>query len=169
MKMKKAALYGGIFFLILLLVFNSSFVQAKKISKEECWERFNNEVIQDVKSSFPELKILDDTSISVTQYAHEDIDTAMRATGGKAGPYLNSVSNLYAGTFRGDPLFYVVSARPKDIDVNDKYDSAYIGYFIFKKSDGTNVMIKMRPGETSWDIIKKKEVKGKIIPWKCGK
>lgn len=167
---RKLIMYIGIPLMALLLFFNSSFAKSEGISDKECREQFQKTVTKDIKSSFPELNILDDTSrVSVEQYTHEDIDTAMRATGGKAGPYLNSVSNLYAGTFRGDPMFYVVSADPQDIDKNDKYDSAYIGYFIYKKSDGINVMLKMRPGENGWDIVKKKEAKSTITEWKCGK
>lgn len=167
---RKLIMYASIFLTALLLFSNSSLVKSKELSDKECREQFQKTVTKDIKSSFPELKIIDDTSrVSVEQYTHEDIDTAVRATGGKAGLYLNSVSNLYAGTFRGDPMFYVVSADPEDIDINDKYDSAYIGYFIYKKSDGTNVMLKMRPGETSWDIVKKKEEKSTITKWNCGK
>jgi len=166
--MKKEVLYGGVILsFILMLVFSSSFVQAKKISKEECFERFNDEVIQDVKSSFSELKVLDNPNDPVQEYTHSDLDKAMMATGGTAGRYIDSVQHLFQGTFKGFPRFFV--AQPDGIIGNDKYESAFVGYFLYQTSDNINGMVKMRPGKTGWDIVDKKEVKGKVIPWKCGK
>jgi len=166
--MKKEVLYGGVILsFILMLVFSSSFVQAKKISKEECFERFNDEVIQDVKSSFSELKVLDNPNDPVQEYTHSDLDKAMMATGGTAGRYIDSVQHLFQGTFKGFPRFFV--AQPDGIIGNDKYESAFVGYFLYQTSDNINGMVKMRPGKTGWDIVEKKEVKGKVIPWKCGK
>lgn len=165
--MKKEVLYGGVILsFILMLVFSSSFVQAKKISKEECFERFNDEVIQDVKSSFPELKTLDNPNDYVQEYTHSDLDKAMMATGGHASPYTDTVSHLFEGSFSGFPRFFV--AQSDNVVENDKYDSNYVGYFLYKKTDGTDVMVKMRPGKTGWDIVDKKEKKGKITPYKCG-
>lgn len=163
---KKLIIYVIVCLSAFLVIFNSSFVQAKKFSKKECEERFFDEVINDVKSSFSELKVLDNPKDDVQEYTHQDLNKAMMSTGGKAGSYLDSVNHLFEGTYRGYPRFFV--AQPDNIVANDKYESAYVGYFLYKKTDGTDGMIKMRAGETGWDIVDKKEIKGKITPYKCG-
>ncbi|MCM3185985.1 hypothetical protein [Priestia megaterium] len=167
--MKRKSLYVVIILAVITIVIaalNSSFLQAKKLSKEECRERFNEKVVQDIKSSFPELKVLDNPNDYIQEYSHSDLDKAMMATGGTAAPYIEPVYQLFSGAFTGDPKFFI--AQPDDIAATDKYDSGFVGYFLYK-TDQTNIMIKLRPGEKSWDIVENKKAKGKIIPWKCGK
>ena len=170
--MKKVVLYGGIILsFILMSAFNFSFVQAKSaqnknLFNKECWEHFNDKVTRDIKSSFPELKALDNPNDPVQEYTHSDLDKAMMATGGTAAPYIEPVYQLFSGAFTGEPKFYV--AQPEGLIATEKYDSGFVGYFLYKK-DEMNVMIKLRPGKTAWDIVDKNEAKGKIIPWKCEK
>jgi len=163
---KKLVIYVIVCLSSFLVIFNSAFAQSKKIPNKECQERYYDEVINDVKSSFPELKTLDNPNDYVQEYTHSDLDKAMMATGGLASPYTDTVSHLFEGSFSGFPRFFV--AQSDNVVENDKYDSNYVGYFLYKKTDGTDVMLKMRPGKTGWDIVDKKEKKGKITPYKCG-
>jgi len=163
---KKLVIYVIVCLSSFLVIFNSAFAQSKKIPNKECQERYYDEVINDVKSSFPELKALDNPNDYVQEYTHSDLDKAMMATGGHASPYTDTVSHLFEGSFSGFPRFFV--AQSDNVVENDKYDSNYVGYFLYKKTDGTDVMVKMRPGKTGWDIVDKKEKHGKITPYKCG-
>lgn len=158
-------LYISLCLSIVLLLFNYSFVKAKEISKEDCEKQFNEKVLQDIKSSFPELKILNDKG--VYQYSHKDIDRAMLAIGGKADSHLQSIYPLFTGASRGERNFFVVTNSPSDPE--SKYESDFLGYFLYKKPDGTNVMIKMKPSDKKWDIITQREVPSKITEWKCKK
>ncbi|MGW5891910.1 hypothetical protein [Priestia megaterium] len=162
---KKLVIYVIVCLSSFLVIFNSAFAQSKKIPNKECQERYYDKVIHDVKSSFPELKALDNTNDYVQEYTHSDLDEAMMATGGHASPYTDTVSHLFEGSFSGFPRFFV--AQSDNVVENDKYDSNYVGYFLYKETDGTDVMIKMRPGKAGWDIVDKKEKKGKITPYKC--
>lgn len=164
--MKKILIiYTGLCLSIVLLFLNHPFVKAKEISKKDCEEQFNEKVLQDIKSSFPELKVL--KGKDVYQYTHKDIDRAMFAIGGKSDPHLQSIYPLFTGVSRGERNFFVVTNGPSDPE--SKYESAFLGYFLYKKTDGTNVMIKMKPSDKKWDIIAQREVPSKITEWKCKK
>lgn len=163
---KKLVIYVTICLSAFLIIVNTAFAQSKKIPNKECQERYYDEVINDVKSNFPELKVLDNPKDDVQEYTHSDLNKAMMATGGHSSPYTDSVSHLFEGSFSGFPRFFV--AQPDNVVANDKYESGYVGYFLYKKTDGTDVMVKMRPGKTGWDIVDKKEKNGKITPYKCG-
>lgn len=43
------------------------------------------------------------------------------------------------------------------------YGNSIAGYFVYKKTDGTNMMMKMKPGKENGGIIKRQEKKGKAI------
>lgn len=167
--MRKWIVYGSVCLCILAFLFHTSFAQAKKMSQEECFDQFNDKVMQDVISSFSELRVLSHPTPNeyAAEYTHEDLDKAIAATGGVTASYLEPVNQLYEGAFRGEPRFFV--ATPEGEVGTDKYESAYVGYFLYKTSEGTNVMVKLRSGKTSWDVVDKKEAKGKNIAYKCGK
>lgn len=170
--MRKWIVWGSVCVCILAFLVHTSFAQAKKMSQQECWKQYSDKVMDDVIASFPELKVLSDPNPSLyrAEYSHQDLDKAMVATGGTSAPYLEPVYQLFVGAFRGDPRFYV--AQPDDLVATEKYESGYVGYFLYKKTEGKNVknvMVKLRPGKTSWDVVDKKEVKGKDIQYKCEK
>lgn len=148
-----------------LLIFNSNAIKtAASVSPEDCVKQHNEKVLKDIQSSFPELKILD-IKENVHEYRHKDLDRSMIVMGGKADPYLESLRPLYTGTSIGDRRFFVVTKHDsKDIE-------GFLGYFLYKESDGTNILIKMKPGKDRWEIVEQKREKGTVIEWskECGR
>lgn len=156
---KKTKVYLSMLLATCLLFFRYDVIKSESFSPKECIKQHNRKVLKDIQSSFPELKILDARN-NVDEYYHKDIDRAMRVIGGKADPHIESLRSLYTGISIGDRRFFIVN----DLE-------GYLGYFLYKKLDGTNVMLKMRPGKDKWEVVEQKEKKGTLIKWpkECGK
>lgn len=133
-------------------------MQSEGVSFDECWKQHNAKVLEDIKLRFLELKVLNDKSY-VFEYNQDDLDKAALVIGGQPNSHLESLFPLYKGGSIGDRRFFIVRGQAD----KPAYGNSIVGYFVYKKTDGTNVMIKMKPGKEKWEIVKQQEKKGKAI------
>lgn len=120
---------------------------------------FKEKVINDVKASFTEeFKSLRDKH-NVYEYIREDLAKLRIAIGGKKDSHLESLQSLFIGTTYGERRLYIVR-EPRTAT----YDYTFVGYLLYKKPDGTNVLKKIRRGVKEWELVEIKEKKPKKRP-----
>jgi hypothetical protein len=117
---------------------------------------FKDKIINDVKASFPhELEPLRD-KVNVDEYTIDDLSKILKAIG-KRDTHVDSLFPMLMGISYGERRLYIVSGQP----TTAKYRNSFVGYLLYKKPDGTNVLKKIRRGDKEWEIVEVKEKKPK--------
>ncbi|MCQ6276374.1 hypothetical protein JMM81_15775 [Bacillus sp. V3B] len=144
----------------LLLIFNfvntNMTYSASSLEKDECWKNLNQRILHDIKVNFPELSILDQDKGRVTQYTMDDLHKVIIIEGRETS-HLKSLLPLFTGSNQGERKLFIVSGEES---IPPKYDNSFVGYLLYKELDGTNVMIKLRRSDTSWDVVSSRKVNG---------
>ena len=144
----------------LLLIFtlmNTNTTYSSSPSEEDnCLNSFRQKVLHDIKKDFPELSILDRDKGRVTSYSVDDLHKVLIIEG-RETPSLKSLFPLFIGSHQGERRLFIVSG---DKPLPPKYDNTFVGYLLYKELDGTNVMIKLRRSDTSWDVVNISKVSG---------
>ncbi len=136
---------------------------SSKLELDECWNSLNQRILHDIKASFPELSILDRDKGRVTHYTYDDLYKVIIIEGRETS-HLKSLLPLFNGYNQGERRLFIVSGEKA---IPPKYDNSYVGYLLYKELDGTNVMIKLRRSDTSWDVVNIAKVRGdRIFPSK---
>lgn len=128
-------------------------------SKEEYTRQFNSLVIEDVKKSFEE-NLTPLITGRPTEYDSSDIHKAKLAVGIK-NRFLDSLGELLSGVSLGERKLYIVGGQPQTM----KYQNRFIGFLLYKKLNGKNVLVKIRRGEKQWEVVEITEKTGKHIKW----
>ncbi|MDN3019613.1 hypothetical protein PH210_25950 [Paenibacillus sp. BSR1-1] len=111
-------------------------------------DQFTTLVMKDIISGF-NLDIDDSSYIEITD---RDLDAANLIYGGKENDdYYNSLKQHFIVASRGKPRLFV---RPKEL------------YLLYKEPDNTNVMVHFKLQDSRWDVIERKKMSGKEIPYK---
>ncbi|WP_270182324.1 hypothetical protein [Alkalihalobacillus sp. CinArs1] len=118
----------------------------------------NQLVVKDITSSYPELipYLKDDNSL---RYSIDDLQKALIIEGTESS-HLKSLLPLYSGASQGEKMLLIVGGMEP---LPPKYDNSFVGYFIYKKIDGSNVKITLRRGTASWDIVSKDIERSKTV------
>jgi ribosomal protein S17E len=154
--------------LAVIIVFTSFFILAipaqASLIRDDYPEYFKNntekneEIIKDIIMSFPnELGWLEQkkSTVSVSEYFLWDLHK-MYAPIGKASTHLESLHELFMGENPQQRVLYILNKQ----STTKKYDNHIAGFLLYKKSDGTNVMKKLRLGKTKWEVVDIQERKG---------
>ena len=123
---------------------------------DECWNNLNQRILHDIKESFPELSILDRDKGRVTQYTMDDLHKVIIIEGRETS-HLKSLLPLFTGSNQGERRLFIVSGEKA---VPPKYENSFVGYLLYKEEDGTNVMVKLRRSDSSWDVVSTRRVSG---------
>jgi hypothetical protein len=91
-------------------------------------------------------------------YSSNDLKKALIAIG-KKDTHLDSLRNLLRGKVLGAKKLYIFTGQP----MTSKYQNSFMGYVLYKETDGTNVLEIIRRGEDEWERIEVKKKKGDVI------
>ncbi len=152
--------------LAVLMVFTSTFLLAiptqANVIRDDYPNYFkhntekNEQIIRDIISTFPnELSFLEQKNSTVSEFFLWDLHK-MYAPIGKVSTHLQSLHELFMGENPQQRVLYIVNNQPND--TTD--DNQIIGFLLYKKLDGTNVLKKLIIGETEWEVVDIKEKKG---------
>ncbi|MEO2075959.1 MAG: hypothetical protein ABGX20_11365 [Bacillus sp. (in: firmicutes)] len=147
------------------LNFNVTYASDNSLKNDECSSNLNKRILDDTQGSFPELKILQEKQETgkVTKYNLDDFHKAIIIEG-RESSHIKSLLPLFSGTSLGDRHLFIVSGEEA---LPPKYDNSFIGYLIYKQTDGANVMIKLRRTDKVWEVVSKQKVAGRrILPTK---
>lgn len=142
--------------LIFTIVNTNMAYSSSRLEKDECWNNFYQKILHDIKTSFPELSILDRDKGRVTHYTMDDLHKVIIIEGRETS-HLKSLLPLFTGSNQGERRLFIVSGGKA---IPPKYDNSFVGYLLYKELDGTNVMIKLRRSDTSWDVVNIGKVSG---------
>lgn len=162
---KKLSILLTLILMNIFLNFNVTFASYNSLKNDECSSNLNKRVLDDIKESFPELKILQEKQETgkVTKYDYYDFHKAIIIEG-RETTHIKSLLPLFSGTSLGNRHLFIVSEGEA---LPPKYDNSFIGYMVYKQTDGTNVMIKLRRSDKAWELVSKQKVAGrKILPTK---
>jgi len=144
----------------LLLIFtlmNTNTTYSSSPSEEDnCLNSFRQKILHDIKKDFPELSILDRDKGRVTSYSVDDLHKVIIIEGRETS-HLKSLLPLFTGSNQGERKLFIVSGEKA---IPPKYNNYFVGYLLYKELDGTNVMIKLRKSDTSWDVVNISKVSG---------
>ncbi|MDQ0888760.1 hypothetical protein QFZ81_003848 [Paenibacillus sp. V4I9] len=115
---------------------------------------FKQKVIEDVIASFSKDLAPLVNKHNVAEYTLNDLHKATIAIG-KRDTHLESLISLFIGTSYGERRLYIISGQPTTF----KYKNSFIGYFLYKEVDGTNVLKIIRRGEKVWEVDEVKKMK----------
>lgn len=142
---------------IFVLIFICFLVSTSTMADKNESQQFNERVIKDIKQSFSEeLKPLEDSQ-NVLEYNYHDLHKAQVAIGEEES-HLNSLTSLFVGDYQGEMKLYIIGNQP-----SEKYGNSYLAYFLYKKTNGNNVLVELRKGKKEWEIVSSKEHKGKRL------
>ncbi|WP_408007524.1 hypothetical protein ACJROX_22965 [Pseudalkalibacillus sp. A8] len=79
---------------------------------------------------------------------------------GKKDKHLESLLSYFEGQSITQRKLYIFGG-----ETNTKYSSDIAGYLIYKKTDGTNILIKLHLGEDKWEKEYQKQKEGKIMSY----
>lgn len=115
-------------------------------------------IVKDITMSYPELIPLlkDDNSL---RYSIDDLQKALVIVGTETS-HLKSLLPLFSGASQGVKMLLIVGGKEP---LPPKYDNSFVGYFIYKEIDGSNVKITLRRGTTSWDIVSKDKERSNTV------
>jgi hypothetical protein len=154
--MRKVITIIGLLFLT--ISFNSQSINAETPPKltPECIEKgkerdeeYNKRIMDDIISSFK----LDIDESGYAEFSNYDLMNANLMYGGKEDDtYYNSLNQLFEsiGSTFGHARVFI---RPLN------------GYFLYKETDNTNVMVKLKLENEKWVVVEKKEKSGKPIEY----
>jgi hypothetical protein len=149
----------------IFLNFNVTYASSNSLKNDDCSSNLNERILDDLRGSFPELKILQEKQETgkVTKYDYYDFHKAIIIEG-RETTHINSLLPLFSGTSIGNRHLFIVSGEEV---LPPKYDNSFIGYMVYKQTDGTNVMIKLRRSDKAWEVVSKQKLAGrKILPTK---
>lgn len=158
---KKLSIVLTLILMNIFLNFNATYASNNSLNIDECSSNFNKRILDDIKGSFPELKILQEKQETgkVTKYDYYDIHKAIIIEG-RETTHIRSLLPLFSGTSLGIRHLFIVSGEEA---LPPKYDNSFIGYMVYKQTDGTNVLIKLRRSDKAWEVGSKQKVAGRII------
>jgi hypothetical protein len=150
---KKVSILLSLILMNIFLNFNVAYTSNYSLKNDECSRNFNKRILEDMKESFPELKIL-----------HNKQEKGKDIVEGRETTHIKSLLPLFTGTSLGNRHLFIISVEEA---LPPKYDNSFVGYMVYKQTDGTNVMIKLRRSDTAWEVISKQKATGRrILPTK---
>ncbi|MFC0471336.1 hypothetical protein ACFFHM_12765 [Halalkalibacter kiskunsagensis] len=116
----------------------------------------NEQIIRDIISSFPnELSFLEEKNSTVSEFFLWDLHK-MYAPIGKISTHIKSLHELFMGENPQQRVLYIVSNQPN----TTRDDNQLTGFLLYKKTDGTNVLKKLKLGDTEWEVVDIQEKRG---------
>ncbi|MFE4524912.1 hypothetical protein ACFRCQ_22870 [Cytobacillus firmus] len=155
--MKKFVVLLSVLSLTLISPIFSVAEEKPKLS-QECLEKMKYRdqmrdklIMEDVISSFN----LDIDESGYEELTYRDLDASHLIYGGKENDsYYKSLRKIFEtipGWTQGHPKLYI---KPLS------------AYFFYKKKDNTNVMVLLKLTDEKWEVVEKKETKGKEVKYK---
>ncbi|QOK30103.1 hypothetical protein IIE26_27450 (plasmid) [Cytobacillus oceanisediminis] len=155
--MKKFVVLLSVLSLTLISPIFSDAEEKPKLS-QECLEKMKYRdqmrdmlIMEDVISSFN----LDIDESGYDELTYRDLDASHLIYGGKENDsYYKSLRKIFEtvpGWTQGHPKLYI---KPLS------------AYFLYKKKDNTNVMVLLKLNDEKWEVVEKKETKGKEVKYK---
>lgn len=136
------------FLFISLITSYNTYAYSDSYESRSC--NINQLVVKDITGSYPELIpfLKDDNSL---RYSIDDLQKALIIEGTESS-HLKSLFPLFSGASQGEKMLLIVGGMEP---LPPKYDNSFVGYFIYKEIDGSNVKVTLRRGTASWDIVSK--------------
>ena len=152
---KKLSILLTLILMNIFLNFNVACASYNSLKNNDCSSNFNKRILDDIKESFPELKILQEKQEigKVAKYDYNDFHKAIIIEG-RETTHIKSLLPLFSGASLGNRHLFIVSGEEA---LPPKYDNSFIGYMVYKQTDGTNVMIKLRRSENAWEVVGKQK------------
>lgn len=128
---------------------------------KEKYKQFNEKVFKDVENAFKnemQFMLSNKNNFEPIMYSSADFKKALFAIG-KKDSHLSSLQNIFQGKVLGEKRLYIFSGQPS----TTKFKNSFMGYILYKETDGTNILEVIRKGEKEWEIVELKKKKGEVF------